>query len=161
MIKFGLVDTHITLRADLRAKDTTVRFWAAWSNAALNCHKDAGAYLQHVAEAGGPFCERAAHIAMRRLAANDAKVWLKRLVKELGQKWIAIIAAGAYADPEVIPLLIDQMKVPKLARVAEESFSLITGANISYKISTARSPRGSRPGPPKIRKTRRWPWMRT
>jgi hypothetical protein len=39
MTKFGLVDTHITLRANLRAKDPSVRFWAAWSNALLNGHK--------------------------------------------------------------------------------------------------------------------------
>ena len=65
-------------------------------------------------------------------APNDAKFWLKRLVKDFGQKRIAIIAAGAFADPEVIPFLIDQMKIPKLARVAGESFSLITGAHIAY-----------------------------
>ena len=42
-----------------------------------------------------------------------------------------LIAAGAFADPEAIPFLIDQMKVPELARVAGESFSMITGADIA------------------------------
>ena len=105
------------------------------------------AYLQNVAEAGGPFAERAAQMAMRRLSANNAKIWLKRLVKDLGQKRIAVIAAGAFADPEAIPFLIDQMKVPKLARVAGESFSLITGANIAYEDLDGKKPEGFEAGP--------------
>jgi uncharacterized protein (TIGR02270 family) len=145
--ELGLVDTHITLRANLRAKDSTVRFWAAWSNALLNGHKDAVACLQNVAEAGGPFAERAAQMAMRRLAPNDAKLWLKRLVKDLGQKRIAVIAAGSFADPEIIPFLMDQMKVPELARVAGESFSLITGAHIAYDKLEGEKPEGFEAGP--------------
>jgi uncharacterized protein (TIGR02270 family) len=145
--ELGLVDTHITLRANLKAKDPTVRFWAAWSNALLNGHKDAVAYLQSVAEAGGTFAERAAQMAMRRLAPNDAKTWLKRLVRELGQKRIAIIAAGAFADPEAIPFLIEQMKAPKLARVAGESFSLITGANIACEDLDGGRPQWFEAGP--------------
>jgi uncharacterized protein (TIGR02270 family) len=145
--ELGLVDTHITLRANLKAKDPTIRFWGAWSNALLNGHKDAVAYLQKVAEEGGSFAERAAQMAMRRLAPNEAKVWLKRLVKDLGQKRIAIIAAGAFADPEVIPFLIDQMKVPRLARVAGETFSLITGANIAYEDLDGEKPEGFEAGP--------------
>src|SRR5262249_2999898 len=122
--------------------DPTVRFWAAWSNALLSGYKDAVAYLQNFAEAGGPLGERAAQMAMRRLVPNDAKLWLKRLVRDLGQKRMAIIAAGAYADPEVIPFLIDQMKVPRLARVAGEAFSLITGANIAYEDLDGERPEG-------------------
>jgi len=145
--ELGLVDTRVTLRANLKANDPTVRFWAAWSNALLIGHRDAVAYLQNVAEAGGPFGERAAQMAMRRLAPNDAKVWLKRLVKELSQKRIAVIAAGALAGPEVIPFLIDQMKVPDLARVAGESFSLITGVRIDYDKLEGKKPEGYEAGP--------------
>ena len=43
-------------------------------------------------------------MAMRRLSLRDAKVWLKRLIKELGQMRIAVIAAGALADPGGHPL---------------------------------------------------------
>jgi len=144
--ELGLVDFHINARAALKAKDPKVRFWGAWSNALLNGHKDAVAYLQNVAEAGGPLAERAAQMAMRRLAPNDAKVWLKRLVKELGQKRIAVIAAGAFADPEVIPFLIDQMKAPNLARAAGESFSLITGVHIAYDKLEGEKPEGFEAG---------------
>jgi uncharacterized protein (TIGR02270 family) len=145
--ELGLVDTHITLRANLKAKDPTVRFWAAWSNALLYGHKDTVAYLQNVAETGGPLRERAAQIAMRRLSPNDAKSWFKRLARDLGQKRIAIIAAGAFADPAAIPFLIDEMKVPRLARVAGEAFSLITGANIAYENLDGEKPEGFEAGP--------------
>ncbi len=145
--ELGFVDSHVTLRSNLKHKDPTVRFWAAWSNALLIGHRDAVAHLQNVAEGGGPLAERAAQMAMRRLAPNDAKIWLKRLVKDLGQKRIAVVAAGAFADPEAIPFLIDQMKVPKLARVAGESFSLITGANIAYEDLDGEKPEGFEAGP--------------
>src|SRR5271157_5542172 len=146
--ELGLVDYHINARANIKAKDPACRFWAAWSNALLNGHKDAVAYLQNVAEGGGPFSERAAQMAMRRLAPNDAKAWLKKLVKDLGQKRIAVIAAGAFADPEVVPFLIDQMKVPKLARVAGESFSLISGADIAYEDLDGEPPEDVEVAPP-------------
>ncbi|HKM56276.1 MAG TPA: TIGR02270 family protein, partial [Isosphaeraceae bacterium] len=145
--ELGLVDTHIILRANLKAKHPTVRFWAAWSNALLNGHKDAMSHLQNVAEAGGPFAERAAQMAIRRLVPNDARIWLKRLVKELGLKRLALIAAGAFADPEAIPFLIEQMKVPKLARVAGESFSMITGVRLDYDKLQGQKPEGFEAGP--------------
>jgi uncharacterized protein (TIGR02270 family) len=145
--ELGYLDAHVTLRSNLKSRDPTVRFWAAWSNSLLVGHRDAVAYLQNVAEAGGPFAERAAQIAMRRLGPNDAKLWLRRLVKDLGQKRIAVVAAGAFADPEAIPFLIEQMKIPKLARVAGEAFSLITGANIAYEDLDGEKPGDFEAGP--------------
>jgi uncharacterized protein (TIGR02270 family) len=145
--ELGLADLHMTVRANLKAKDPTIRFWAAWSNALLNGHKDSVAYLRNVAEASGPFSEPASQMAMRRLDANDAKLWLKRLVKDLGQDRIAVIAAGAFEDPEVIPFLIDRMKVPGLARIAGESFSLITGARLDHDKLEGQKPDGFESGP--------------
>ena len=145
--ELGLVATHVALLGNLKAKDPTVRFWAAWSGALLSGNKDAVACLQSIAEAGGPFAERAARMAMRRLPSRDARIWLKRLSTNLRQARIAIVAAGACADPEVVPFLIDQMKVPKLARVAGESFSLITGADIAYEDLDGEKPEGFEAGP--------------
>jgi uncharacterized protein (TIGR02270 family) len=145
--ELGLVDYHITARSNLKAKDPTVRFWAAWSNALLNGHKDAVAYLQGLAESSEPLSERAAQMAMRRLAPNDAKTWLKRLVKDLDQRRTAVLAAGAFADPEAIPFLIDQMKDSELARVAGESFSLVTGADLAREKLRGTKPEGFQAGP--------------
>lgn len=145
--ELGLVDTHIILRANLKAKNSSVRFWAAWSNTLLNGHKDAVAYLQQVAEAGGPFARRSAQVAMRRLPTRDGKLWLLRLVKDLRQIRIALAAAGALADPDVVPFLIDQMKISSMARAAGESFSLITGAHIAYDKLERPKPEGFEAGP--------------
>ena len=148
--ELGLVNSHLTCRANLRAKDPRVRFWAAWANALLDGHRDAVACLQAIAETGGPLAEKAAGMAMRRLPPNDAKVWIKKLIKELGKKRIAVIAAGAFADPEVVSFLIDQMKFPQTARVAGESFSLITGADIAYEDLDGEPPEDVRPAPDEI-----------
>jgi|SRR5208282_728973 len=145
--ELGLVDYHIPARSNLRAKDPTVRFWAAWSNALLNGHKDAVAYLQNVAESSESHSVHAAQMAMRRLAPNDAKTWLKRLVKELDQKRLAIVADGAFADPEAVLFLIDQMQDPEVARVAGESFSLITGADLGRDKLKGEKPEGFEAGP--------------
>src|SRR5262249_50625938 len=146
--ELGLVDLHITLRTHLKAKDPGCRFWAAWSNTLLNGHKDALAALQAIAEAGGPYSERSVRMVLRRLPPRDARIWIKKLIRELGRLRIAAIGAGALADPEIIPWLIDQMKVPALARVAGESFSMITGVHIAYDKLEGPKPEGFQPGPP-------------
>ena len=43
----------------------------------------------------------------------------------------ALLAAGAAGDPGAVPWLIDQMKLPALARLAGEAFSTITGADLA------------------------------
>ena len=43
------------------------------------------------------------------------------------------MGAGMSGDPSYIPWLIKQMKVPKLAKIAGESFSFITGVDIAYE----------------------------
>jgi uncharacterized protein (TIGR02270 family) len=145
--ELGLLDFKVALRTHLKAKPPACRFWAAWSIALLENRADAAAALQAIAEAGGPFSERAVKIAMRRLAPRDAKIWIKKLIRELGRLRVAAIGAGALADPEIIPWLIEQMKVPALARVAGESFSLITGAHIAYDKLEGPKPEGFAAGP--------------
>ena len=145
--ELGLINVQITALATTKAKDPACRFWAAWSSALLSVQRNAVISLQDIAEAGGTFAERAAQMAMRRLPSSEARAWLRRLVKELRQMRIAVVAAGAFADPEIIPFLIEQMKVPKLARVAGESFSLITGADIAYDKLEGAKPEGFEAGP--------------
>jgi uncharacterized protein (TIGR02270 family) len=145
--ELGLLDAQITLRANLNAKDPACRFWTAWSIALLSGHKDAVAALQAIAEAGGPYSERSVKLAMRRLAPHDARVWIKKLIRELGRLRIAAIGAGAMGDPDIIPWLIDQMKVPAVARVAGESFSLLTGVHIAYDKLEGPKPEGFEAGP--------------
>jgi uncharacterized protein (TIGR02270 family) len=43
-----------------------------------------------------------------------------------------VIACGIIGDPAFVPWLIGRMALPELARVAGESFSLITGIDLAY-----------------------------
>jgi uncharacterized protein (TIGR02270 family) len=145
--ELGLVDFQANARTNLKAKDSTCRFWAAWSNSLLSGHKDALSYLQGAAEAEGPFAERAAQMAIRRMPPNEAKTWIRRLVKELDKVRIAIIAAGALGVPDAIPFLIEMMKNPDVARVSGESFCLITGVRLEYDKLEGQKPEAFEAGP--------------
>jgi uncharacterized protein (TIGR02270 family) len=145
--ELGLVDRHTTVLANIKAEDSACRFWAAWSAALISGHKDAVASLQNVVESGGPFRERAVQMAVRRLPLRDAKAWLTKLAKEDRQLRTALIGAGAIGEPEVIPWLIEQMKVPELARVAGEAFSMLTGVDIGYEDLDGKKPEGFEAGP--------------
>ena len=146
--ELGLVDYQITVSAPTpRPRIQPCGSGPPGRSALLN-GKGCRDLPSGIAEAGGPFAERAAQMAMRRLPPNDAKIWLKRLVKEL-----AADADRRSSPPAPSPtlrsfrFLIDQMKVPKLARVAGESFSLITGANIAYEDLDGEKPEGFEAGP--------------
>jgi uncharacterized protein (TIGR02270 family) len=146
--ELGVVDLQATLRRHIGSAEPACRFWAAWSCALLNGHKDAVAALQSIAEAGQAWSVRAVGMAVRRLPGPEARVWLKRLVKDLGRPRVAVKGAGAWGDPELVPWLIDQMKIPALARAAGESFSLITGARISHEDLDGEMPEDFKPPPP-------------
>ena len=55
--------------------------------------------------------------------------------------------AGAVGDPEAVPWLIAQMRVPPLARSAGEAFALLTGVHIAYDKLEGKKPAGFEPGP--------------
>lgn len=130
--ELGALGLLIATRANLKVKDPACRYWAAWSTAMLSKNKDAVACLQAFSETDNRFSERAAQTAAKCLPTREAKLWIKKLAKELSHTRMAIVAAGALGDPDLVPWLIEQMRVNDLARVAGESFSLITGCHIAY-----------------------------
>jgi uncharacterized protein (TIGR02270 family) len=60
---------------------------------------------------------------------------------------IALIGAGAIGDPVLIHWLIEHMSIPELARVAGESFSLITGVDFVYEDLEDEWPEGFEAAP--------------
>jgi uncharacterized protein (TIGR02270 family) len=60
---------------------------------------------------------------------------------------MAISAAGAIGDPRRIPWLIDLMKIPALARIAGEAFTMITGLDLVYHHLDKSQPEGFVSGP--------------
>lgn len=145
--ELGLTDLARALKSHIWAEDTTCRFWAAWSLALVLGDRDALIVLQALAEERSSFDERAVNTAMRRLPIRAAKTFQKKLAAIPAKARLAIIAAGALGDPELVPWLIEQMKVPALARVAGEAFSLITGVHIAYDKLEGLKPDGFEAGP--------------
>jgi uncharacterized protein (TIGR02270 family) len=145
--ELGLVRLQATLRPSLSSADPSCRFWANWSSALLGGDSNAVANLQAIAEAGGPFQERALHLALRRLDLRAAKTWQTRLAEN--SKWLrlSVIGAGVIGDPELVPWLIAQMHVKPLAPVAGEAFSMVTGVDLAYQDLDEPPPEDTGAGP--------------
>ena len=84
---------------------------------------------------------------MRRLPHASAIDWHSELARHPDAYRLAIIGAGVIGDPVLIAWLIDRMERPELARVAGESFSMITGIDITYADLDGERPEGFESGP--------------
>ena len=80
-----------------------------------------------------------------RVEASHA--WLKGLAQSPKRQREVIAGTGMIGDPLYIPWLIKRMEVPELARLAGESFSLITGADIANENLEGERPEGFESGP--------------
>jgi uncharacterized protein (TIGR02270 family) len=70
-------------------------------------------------------------LAANGLPAEDAPRWLEQLAAQPEGARRAIRAMGFIGDPRYVQWLIDQMGDERVARLAGESFSLITGADLA------------------------------
>lgn len=113
------------------ADDPDTAYWAAWAAAVLG-DRGAADHLVAIAAAGGRHAERACLAAARRLDPARAHDWRRQLAAPDGNPRLAVQAAGAIGDPQLVPWLIEQMAVDDLARPAGEAFSLITGLDLAY-----------------------------
>jgi uncharacterized protein (TIGR02270 family) len=144
--QFGRVDLLSWVQSNVTADDARCRYAAAWSAALLG---DIGALpaLQTIASSKVPYREDAAKVALRRMDLRAAHDWRLALAQEPDTMRLAIIGAGVIGDPASIPWLIDQMTIPELARVAGESFSMITGVDLAYEDLEGEWPEGFEAGP--------------
>lgn len=124
------------------------QFWAAWSTLLLQgVNQGKGlndpASLKvviHHATTESPFQMHALQLALRVMTTDNTNAWLQQLAKKANQNTsqktfylrTLIIAIGICGDPIYIPTLINQMNDPVMARVAGESFTLITGVDLAY-----------------------------
>ena len=129
--ELGLDDLLSETRKHLADTDDRCRFTAAWSVTLFSADAEALALLTRAAES----------LAVRRMdgAAGGA-------VRSLASR-PTIIAAGAFGDPSSIPWMLEQMKVPELARVAGEAFTMITGVDIAFEDLDADKPEEFEAGP--------------
>jgi uncharacterized protein (TIGR02270 family) len=145
--ELGRIDLKQGLLEQVNNKDARVGFWAAWSAVMLGARGNALALLQTRIIEGSEFSVKAMSVAFRVLNLPSVKELMKALVQNEGRLREAIIGAGISGDPSYIPWLIKQMEVPKFAKIAGESFSLITGADIAYEDLDGELPKDFTAGP--------------
>ncbi len=144
--EMGRQDVLSLCRQHIDSEHGETAFWAAWSTTVLG-DKTAAERLGQMATIGGVRAETACAIAARTLAPQRALEWQQELAADTAQMRLAIIAAGACGDPQLIPWLIEAMSADEHARIAGESLGFITGADLAYLELERDCPEGFESGP--------------
>jgi uncharacterized protein (TIGR02270 family) len=134
------------VRADLRSDHEACRFWAAWSSALFGDPAAAQA-LWSFASGAGPFADRAACVAMRRMDPGVATTWLYSLAGAARDPRVPLSAAAALGDPAIVPWLLESMRAPEIARLAGGALAMITGLDLAAEKLAAKPPEGFEAGP--------------
>lgn len=141
----GAGEMKRSLTAALSSDDEAVRFWTARSATLLGDRGAALGMLETFAVAAGPFRHRALHVFLRAVDLSRAHAFLTALAQTPTDIRLLITAAGIVGDPQYVPWLIQRMEDETLARVAGESFGLITG--VDFNLSELERPA---PEPPPV-----------
>lgn len=143
----GAKDGLMACLKALADEDLHCRFHAARSAALLGERKESLGALGALAVAPGPWQQRALLFLLRFIAPTDAHRVLQPLAQQPAQARLLTQAVGAGGNPHHVAWLIKQMEDPKLARVAGESFSLITGLDLAHLDFDVRNPPEPATGP--------------
>jgi uncharacterized protein (TIGR02270 family) len=139
--ELGKTDMAGLLVAGFSDQDDPCRCMAAWSAARLGVNTTAAIeVLRAIADAGGPDSQRALDMALRCMPIYEAKAWAAQLGGKPETLRLAVIALGIIGDPDAVSELIPLMENPEVARVAGDSFSMITGADLGYEDLDADAP---------------------
>lgn len=144
--ELGKTDLAAALQDHFSEDDEKCRFYAGWSSGLLGSLSGVPV-LQAIAQTQGPDAERACIAALRRMPPAEGVEWQRSLAAKGDRLRMAVVGAGASGDPVLVPWLIDYMAVPELARVAGESFSMITGVDLAYEDLEGEWPEGFEAGP--------------
>lgn len=110
--------------------DVLTRFWASWSAALMDYR--AVNYLEPFADdATNDFHQPAVQLVFRAMDPRKAREKLMSLAKSERDLRTALIGMGVFGDPQFIQFLLEQAENPEVARVAGESFTMITGVDLT------------------------------
>jgi uncharacterized protein (TIGR02270 family) len=130
----------------MRDEDPLCRFWAAWSAVLLGDREDALSVLSELL-CGGFQEQRALQLALQTAAVDRGHALLQLQASEPTNVRLLIKGAGYVGDPRYIPWLIGQTADDKLARLAGESFSTMTGLDLWQPPFFRPRPDGFESGP--------------
>jgi len=145
--ELGRIDLLPMLKNQFSDKDKECQFWAGWSAVLLGDRDEAMEFLKTFATSESPFLESALNLTLRVMDNTSAQNWLKEMSQQPDWLRYTVIGAGVAGNPVRIPWLIEHMEVPELARVAGESFTMITGVDIAYEDLEGEWPEGFEAGP--------------
>lgn len=117
------------LEKNLEHEDDECRFWAAWS-AGLLGSRNANKILGLFGAVENPRRRQALELGIRLLEPEQAHHLIRNLVADKKQLRWALMSAGYQGDPVYLEPLMKQFENDEVARVAGESFEMITGLNI-------------------------------
>lgn len=144
--ELGLVDLLPQVETGLTQTDEKCYFYAARS-ALLLGSANAVAALKKIVFISKTYGEEAVGLAMRKMKIPDSVKWQNDLAANPAFTRLAITGTGALGDVSLIPWLIDRMNTPNLARIAGESFTMITGAEVTGSDLEGKKPEGFEAGP--------------
>ncbi len=145
--ELGRRDLLPAARAALTDDDEICRFWAAWTAVMLG---DRAAGLDRLiadCHHAGPLRLKAMRAAFGAMDGASAHSLLRTMAKDPKDARVLIQGAGMAGDPAYVPWLIKQMESIETTRVAGESFSLITGLDLSYLDLDRKPPENLELGP--------------
>jgi uncharacterized protein (TIGR02270 family) len=111
-------------------EDPACQFWAAWSAVLLGDREGALHRLQVLSFPDGPHSARALQLALQATTVQQGHTLLQSRAGDPNTLRHIIKGAGFIGDPKYVPWLIDHMMTEKLARVAGEAFTTITGLDL-------------------------------
>ncbi|MEP6934413.1 MAG: TIGR02270 family protein [Nitrospirota bacterium] len=144
--ELGRTDLLAAAKVGVNDADEACRCAAAWS-ALLLGDTAAIPFLQLVATQGMPSSQSALELVTRRMSSSQAKAWQQELAGKAETRRLAVQVSGLIGDPVSIPWLMDQISVPALARIAGESFAILTGADLVNDMLEGKKPDGFEAGP--------------
>jgi uncharacterized protein (TIGR02270 family) len=131
--ELGRMDLLQELGLILRDGDAACRFAAAWASAMLGIRSPMVlTTLREAALAMPEVSKLAAETLVACIDPGEALAWYGELRKEASRRRLAIQVAGCLGDPVLVEDLIEAMNDVTLSRVAGESFSRLTGVDLSF-----------------------------
>ena len=113
--------------------DAECRFWAARSAVLLGeRHRPVRALHDATLLAHAPHVAQAFSLLFKLATPAQAAPLLAELLDKPPHVRDAIRSAGTIGDPRAVPWLISLMNEPRLARIAGEAFSTITGLDLAW-----------------------------
>jgi uncharacterized protein (TIGR02270 family) len=143
----GRTDLRAACLAAMDDENTGCAFEAARAALLTGDSGASMAVLQTMATAGGLHAHEALSLVLQVAPPERGLIMLAGFAKDRAHIRTLVRGAGELGDPHGIAWLIEQMHDPKLARLAGESFSLVTGLDLALLDLECDSPDGLASGP--------------